>query len=203
MKKNLTILLTVVSLSIYSQNNSLTPENNHTLNVYSGLGHIMGEFGFAFQATTELFSNKRFSYEINIQTISTSEGDQNFYQEIEVPENIPNTYNTDFEYEETSFITFGLNVLYNPINNKRHKLGIGLGLSYNIQNQTNGYRTKFSQNDYDTVYIVRSNRNGFAPNIVLNYRYNINNKINIGLKYYNVLFDDASESIMLGFGVNF
>ncbi len=82
-------------------------------------------------------------------------------------------------------------------------MGIGLGLSYNIQNQTNGYRTKFSQNDYDTVYIVRSNRNGFAPNIVLNYRYNINNKINIGLKYYNVLFDDASESIMLGFGVNF
>lgn len=199
MKYFLTLAIALSSV-LSSAQNSDKYSTTTSLHVNTGMGKIMNDTGIAIQGSFEYSPFKHFSFEANIQQISTYDGDSGFSENIELAENMNNQYSEQFDMSQKSFTSLGINAIYNPINSSKHKLGIGIGVSYNFKSEISAKRTQFSQNDYESVVIISEKNNGFAPNFIFSYDYIFSNNFMLGLRTYLVSFDDVEESYMLSIG---
>ena len=195
----LTVALSFTALLSIAQNvNNYSPSSY--LKISSGMGTIMNSNGFSIQGSFEYSPFKHFSFEANIQNISTYTGDSDFSEHIELSDNMNNQYAKQFEMSQRAFTSLGVNAVYSPLNSSKHKLGIGIGISYNFKSDISAKRTQFSQNDYESVVIVSEKDKGFAPNFIFSYDYIFTNNFILGIRTYFVAFDDLESSYMLSFG---
>lgn len=200
MKLLFTIFLSLLAIISYGQNSNNVYSPHSSISLNAGIGRIMNDYGFAMQGSYEYSPFKQFSFEANIQTISTYKGDSDLFEQIELVDNITNQYSNQFDLVQKAFTSIGLNAIYTPLNNAKNRLGIGLGFSYNFKTETSVKRTKFSQNDYESVVVVNDRNNGFAPTFLASYNYTFANNLILGIKAYFVVYDDMEDSIMLSVG---
>ena len=181
MKKILLIIILAFPLkNIYSQSiEKLDNKTNSIINLKIGALFNFSDYGMNYIASYEIAPWKNFSFETSISWGYFINNEREFMYD--------QTIDQIFTTNQISFTSLGLNSIYYPINSN-HKLGIGIGISYNIR-KYNIENEKLIENKLPT--------DGFAPNLLVKYNYSINENYLIGVEWNFIGFDDGPEFYMI------